>query len=97
MAMATIYIDDKPYEVDPRAEPAARLPLAGLRPAVFLLAPGPGFGGRLPPVRRQAVQGRTGHAGQNRDGVHDPGHRGHADFHRRPGGQWPSAPAIIEG
>ena len=40
----------------------ARLPVARLRPAVLLLAPGDGLGGRLPAVRGQAVQGRERHA-----------------------------------
>ncbi len=84
--MATIYIDNEPYEVRGRAEPAARLPVAGLRPALFLLAPGPALGRRLPPVRGQAVQGRGRHRGPDRHGLHDAGHRRHAHLDRRPRG-----------
>ncbi len=43
-AMATIYIEDQPYEVARRAEPVGRLPGPGLRPALLLLASGDGFG-----------------------------------------------------
>ena len=45
-----------------RAEPARRLPVARVRPAVLLLAPGAALRRRLPAVRGQAVQGRERHA-----------------------------------
>ena len=52
-----------------RAEPAGRLSGPGLRPALLLLAPGHGLGGRVPAVRGQAVQGRERHRGQDRHGL----------------------------
>ena len=48
--MTKIYIDDQEYEVDCR-KTAARRPLAGAEPALFLLASGAGIGRCLPPVR----------------------------------------------
>ena len=57
MTMATVYVDNQAVPDEPEAEPAARLSVTGLQSAVLLLAPRAGLGGRLPPVRRQAVQG----------------------------------------
>ena len=55
--MATIYIDDKPLQVESEAEPAAPVSVAGFRSALFLLASRAGLGGRMPPMRSQAIQG----------------------------------------
>src|SRR5262245_52760507 len=66
-----------------RAEPSPRLSVAGVQSALLLLASGPGFGGRLPPVRRQAIQRRPGHARQAGYGLYDAGFRRRADLDRR--------------
>ena len=55
--MATIYVDGKPYEVADGQNLLQACLSLGFESAVFLLAPGHGFGGRLPAVRSQAVQG----------------------------------------
>ena len=91
--MAIINIDNKPYEVDPEAEPPPRLPVAGLRPAVLLLAPGDGFGRRLPPVRGKSLQGRERHGRQDRHVLHDARGGRHAHLHRRSRGDERSARA----
>ena len=84
--MATIYIDNQPYEVKDGQNLLQACLVLGLRPALFLLAPGAALGRRVPPVRGQAVQGRERHAGQDRHGLHDAGRGRHAHLHRRPGG-----------
>src|SRR5262245_16199930 len=66
-----------------RAEPSPRLSVAGVRPALLLLASGSGFGGRLSPVRHQAVQRRKGHARQAGYGLYDAGFRRRANLDRR--------------
>ena len=93
--MATVNIDNQPYEMDPKQNLLHGCLSLGLEPAVFLLAPGPALGGRLPPVRRQAVQGRSGHARQDRHGLHDARRRRHAHLDSGSGGAEFRA-AIIE-
>ena len=53
--VTTIHIDNRPI-LPRRREPVAGVPFAGIQPALFLLASGAGLGGRVPPVRGQAVQ-----------------------------------------
>ena len=57
--LVTVHIDGVAYEVESGRNLLDVVPLAGLRPALLLLAPGHGLGGRLPAVRREAVHGRT--------------------------------------
>src|SRR5262245_2259162 len=66
-----------------RAELSPRMSVTGIQPALLLLASGAGFGGRLPPVRRQAIQGRPGHARQAGYGLHDACFRRRANLNRR--------------
>ena len=59
--MATVYVDNQPYEMDPKQNLLhGCLPL-GMNLPYFCWHPAHGLGGRLPPVCRQAVQGRDGH------------------------------------
>ncbi len=58
-----------------------------VRPSLLLLASGHGFGGRLPPVRCQAVQRRERHAGPDRHGLSYSGRRRGPHLDRRPRGK----------
>ncbi len=55
--MATIYIDNKPYQVEEGQKPSQRLPLFRVQHSLFLLAPGHAFGRGLSPVRGEGIQG----------------------------------------
>jgi hypothetical protein len=92
--MATVYVDNKPYQMNPDQNLLHGCLSLGLQAAVFLLASGAGIGGRLPPVRRQTVQRRARRARQDRDVLHDAGQaegtRISIDDPKRP----PSAPAL---
>ena len=67
-----------------RAQHARRRPLAGLRPALLLLAPRHGLRRRLPAVRRDADldEPPRGGAARDRHGLHDRGRGGHHDLDR---------------
>ena len=95
--MATVHIDGPAYQVDAAENLLHACLSLGLRSALLLLAPGDGFGRRLPAVRGQAVQRRTRHARQDRDGLHDAGRRRHAHLDRRYGRASTSAPASSSG
>ena len=85
--MPTIFIENKPYEIQESGRTLLDVCLSlGIQPAVLLLAPGHAFGRRLPAVRGEALQGRKGHEGLDHDGLHDGGKGRHADLDRRSGG-----------
>ena len=69
-------------EMNPERTCSTAVFRTGFKLALLLLASGAGVGGRLPPVRGQAVQGRAGHARQDRDVLHDAGRGRHAHLHR---------------
>ena len=72
--MGTIYIDGKPYEADPQQNLLHACLSLGFDLPYFCWHPALGFGGRLPPVRRQSSSKmKRTKAGQDRDGVHDAG------------------------
>ena len=75
------------YEVDGRAEPAPRLPLAGLRHCrISAGIPAMHSVGACRQCAVESVQGRERQAGQDRHGLHDARRRRHAHLDRRPRG-----------
>ena len=53
--MATIYIDNVPYEVKDRRQSVERLSLARFQHSLLLLAPSHAFGGIMPIMRSKTV------------------------------------------
>ena len=81
--MATVYVDDKPYPMNPEENLLHGCLAQGLNLPYFCWHPALGSVGACRQCAVKLFKDEHDHARQNRDVLHDAGRRGHAHLDRR--------------